>query len=132
MALFPFLGGCGLLSDGATRLSRDLGKAADSLSQVPASKQEVVHRPARAPYGIRGRYEILMQASHSAGSGGCLAVSDLDSPEYQKWGYNWSTTFHRRFVRVPRELRIRKEAGEAAVITLERSVDGAVEVKAMR
>lgn len=131
MALLPFLGGCGLLGDGATRLAGDLGNAADSLSQVPATKQEVVHRPARAPYGIKGRYEILMQASDAPRSRGCLAVSDLDSPEYQKWGYNWSTTSHLNYVRVPRELRIRKEAGEATVITLERSVDGAVEVKAM-
>lgn len=91
------------------------------------------HRPVAYPDGVKGRYEIVLQASlDHPRSGGSLLVGDLDSHDYQNRGYNWSTSSHLEHVRVPQELRIQKKAGESTVIVLERSADGAIDVTGLR
>lgn len=134
LAALVCLPGCGLpLTDGATRLASEIGNAAEKLQQSHATSLEMKHRPVSFPEGVTGRYEIVLQASlDHPRSGGALLVGDLDSHNYQNWGYNWSTTSHLNYVRVPRELRIRKNAGEVTVVVLELRSDGAVEVTDLR
>lgn len=130
-----FLGGCGPpLTDGATRLAGDLGCAAKKLHRdTTQSSLEVEHHPVAIPDGIKGRYEVVFQASlDHPRAGGSLLVGDLDSPNYQKWGYNWSTTSHLNHVRVPNELRIQKNAGDSLVVVLERRKDGLIDVTKLK
>jgi hypothetical protein len=125
--------GCSLfLTDGATRLAGEIGRAADQLRQSSATSLETQHRPVRFPDGVKGRYEIILQASINRPRGGALLVGDLDSRGYQNWGYNWGTTFHLRQVRVPVELSIRKDAHQTTTIVLTRAPDGVIEVTALR
>ena len=130
LAALAGLSCCGLpLTDGATRLAGEIRGAAKRLRDSSENRLEMKHRPLSWPDGVKGRYEIVFQASlDHPRSGGSLLVGDLDSSGYRKWGYNWSTTYHLNFVRVPRELRIRKNAGEAVVVVLERRADGTVDV----
>jgi hypothetical protein len=128
------LSGCGLpLTDGATRLAGDIGDAAKKLRESRAPRIEIQHKPIARPEGVKGRYEVVMQPSlNHPRSGGSLLVRDLDSPEYKNHGYNWSTSSHLNFVRVPRELRVTKSAGEPIVIVLERGPDGTVDATGLR
>jgi len=133
-ALALLLSACGLpFTDGATRLASDIGDASQQLRQSPQSSLELSHRPLSRPEGVTGSYEIELQSSADfPRSCGSLLVSDLDSPGYRKWGYNWSTTWHLRHVHVPKPLVIRKQAGESTVLVLDRRADGSVEVTALR
>jgi len=134
LAAFGWLSICEIpFTDGATRLAGEIGNSVARLHQSSAPSLEMKHRPKPIPYGVKGRYEIVMQSSlGSPGTCGSLLVGDLDSHNYQNWGYNWATTSHLNYVRVPRELRIRKNAGEVTVVVLERRVDGSVEVTDLR
>lgn len=133
-ALALLLSACGLpLTDGATRLASDIGDAAQQLRKSPQSSLELSHRPLSRPEGVTGPYEIVLQSSADfPRSGGSLLVSNLDSPGYRKWGYNWSTTSHLNHVEVPKPLAIRKPAGQSTVLVLDRRADGTVEVTALR
>ena len=123
------LSGCGLMTDGATRLAGKIGGASERLRHDSAASFEMKHRPFPWPDGVKGPYEIVLQRSlEHPRSGGALLVGDLDSRGYKNRGYNWATTYHLRHVRVPRELSIRKKAGETTIVVLERRADGAVEV----
>lgn len=136
LGVLASLTGCGLplpLTDGATRLAEEIGYAAKRLRHSPSTSIEIEHSPYPFPEGVKGRYEIRFQESlHHPGSGGSLLVSDLDSRGHKLHGYNWSTTYHLNYVRVPGKLSIRKQAGEATVVVLERRPDGAIEVTALR
>ncbi len=133
-SLALLLSACGPpLTDGATRLAGEIGDASQQLRQNPRSSLELNHRPLSRPEGVTGAYEIVLQSSADfPRSGGSLLVGDLDSPNYKRWGYNWSTTWHLRHVRVPRELSIRKQAGQTTEVVLDRRADGSVEVTALR
>jgi hypothetical protein len=47
----------------------------------------------------------------------------LGSQNFKNLGYNWATTYHLNFVQVPREMSVRKKAGEAAVLVLHKKGD---------
>lgn len=133
-ALALLLSACGPpLTDGATRLASDIGKTARQLRQSPQATLELTHRPLSRPEGVKGPYEIVLQSSADfPRSGGSLLVSDLDSPGYRRWGYNWSTTSHLRHVEIPKPLAIRKPSGASTVLVLDRRADGTIEVTALR
>jgi len=134
MLLAPLacLSGCCLMTDGATRLAGEIGDASERLHHSSAASLEMKHRPFPWPDGVKGPYEIVLQRSLEHPRGGALLVGDLDSRGYKNWGYNWGTTSHLLYVRVPRELSIRKKAGETTIVVLERRADGAVEVTDLR
>jgi hypothetical protein len=133
LALLACLSGCCLMTDGATRLAGEIGDASERLRHSSAASLEMKHRPFPWPDGVKGPYEIVLRRSlEHPRSSGALLVGDLDSRGYKNWGYNWSTTYHLNFVRVPRELSIRKKAGETTIVVLERRADGAVEVTDLR
>ena len=127
------LSGCCLITDGATRLAGEIGNASQRLQHSAATTLEMKHQPSPWPDGVKGPYEIVLQRSlEHPRSGGALLVGDLDSKGYKNLGYNWGTTYHLRFVRVPRELSIRKKAGETTTVLLERRADGAINVTDLR
>jgi hypothetical protein len=106
------LSGCHLLTDGATRLAYNVESASRTLRQSDARELAFTHRPASWPEGVTGPYEVIVKESpDSLASGSSILVGDLSSRNYGLWGYNWSTSYHRNFVRVPHTLRIRKPAG---------------------
>ena len=133
LAPLACLSGCCLMTDGATRLAGEIGDASERLHHSSAASLEMKHRPFPWPDGPKGPYEIVLQRSlEHPRSGGALLVGDSDSRGYKNLGYNWGTTYHLRFVRVPRELSIRKKSGETTIVVLERRADGAVEVTNLR
>ena len=64
--------------------------------------------------------------------GGADFLKEHLSRDYKNHGYNWGTTYHLNYVRVPRELSVSKNAGESVVIVLERGPDGKVDVTGLR
>lgn len=122
IALATMLSGCFLLTDGATRLAGALGDEAGKLRASQQQQLEFNFLPDGRPDGVRGRYEVVLQASldHPT-SGGALLVGDLDSAAYQRYGYNWSTTSHLNHVRVPATLTIQKPAGTPTTFVLRKS-----------
>jgi hypothetical protein len=116
------LSSCVLFTDGATRLAYDLEAGARKLRGSNQESLEVTHKPRSFPDGVKGPYQIELQESlkHPA-EGGSLLVSDLESHNFGNWGYNWSTTYHLNFVRVPKHLIIRKTKDEPAILLLQKA-----------
>ena len=118
-AVLPLLPGCQVLTDGATRLAFDLEANSSALRRSGSDARSFTHQPVRWPDGVTGDYEVVLQESlHHPGAGGSLLVGDLGSRNYSNWGYNWSTTYHLHFVRVPKPLSIRKAKGELVTVDL--------------
>ena len=84
------------------------------------------------PDGVKGPYEIMLQHSlEHPNKGGTLVVADVDDKGSWVQGSIWSTSYHLNFVRVPRELLIRKAIHVPTVVVLHK-VGDAVEVEALR
>jgi hypothetical protein len=116
------LSGCHLLTDGATRLAYDVESASRTLRRSDAKELAFTHRPVAWPEGVTGPYEVVVgESPDSMASGSSLLVGDLNSRNYGLWGYNWSTSYHLNFVRVPRTLRIRKSAGAPLGVQLRKN-----------
>jgi hypothetical protein len=116
------LSGCQLLTDGATRLAYDVESASRTLRRSEAKALSLTHRPISWPGGVTGPYQVVVEESpDSLASGSSILVGDLNSRNYGLWGYNWSTSYHRNFVRVPHTLRIRKPAGAPLGVRLHKN-----------
>ena len=126
-----FLGGCVLITDAATRLANELKDGAATLRSSNQDRLEIVHKPLSFPEGVHGPYEVVFQQSVNCTQCGSLWVHDLDTnnPEFKPGG--GSTSYHRNFVIVPQELKIRKPKGQPLVIVLRKAGD-AIEVEALR
>jgi hypothetical protein len=123
------LSGCVPFTDGATRLAYDLEMGARKLRGLNQESLEVTHKPRSVPDGVKGPYQIELQESlkHPA-AGGSLLVGDLESHNFGNWGYNWSTTYHLNFVRVPNHLIIRKAKAEPTILLLQKATGGSIDV----
>jgi len=103
------LAGC---SDGATRIAFDLEGAAGDLRHSGAEHLVVKHVPKRFPEGCSGNYDVQLSAASSLliwckdGRGEVVA--------------SHSTTYHLRFVKVPRTWILQKRDGEPTWIELTR------------
>jgi hypothetical protein len=118
------LAGCVLLKDGATRLAFQIEDAATKMRRSNLEHLVIKHTPSALPAGPSGAYEIVLQSSlDRPRTGGALCVNDLGSQNFKNLGYNWATTYHLNFVQVPREMSVRKKAGEAAVLVLHKKGD---------
>lgn len=123
--LLPLLlSSCVLFTDGATRLAYDLEAGARTLRGLNQESLEVTHKARSFPDGVKGPYQIELQESlkHPA-EGGSLLVGDLESHNFGNWGYNWSTTYHLNFVRVPKHLIIRKAKAKPTILLLQKAGD---------
>ncbi|QDL53251.1 hypothetical protein [Rhodoferax aquaticus] len=125
------LAACVLITDAATRLAVELKDGAASLRNSNQERLELVHQPLSFPEGVHGPYEVVFQQTVDCTQCGSLWVHDLDitNPDYKPGG--GSTSYHRNFVVVPKELSIRKAKGQAVVIVLHKA-GGAIEVEALR
>ena len=122
LLLSLLLSSCVLFTDGAIRLAYDLEAGARTLRGSNQESLEVTHKPRSFPDGVKGPYQIELQESlkHPA-EGGSLLVGNLESHNFGNWGYNWSTTYHLNFVRVPKRLIIRKAKAEPTILLLQKA-----------
>jgi len=120
--------GCDFLltTDAATRLAYDLEAASQRLRAQSASELVLDHKPESSPEGCKGDYTVTLQA------GGAILVGCLGDHNYTSLGYSYSTTYHRRFVRVPRELRVAHWHGETTRIILRKVTGNDIAVVALQ
>ena len=122
LVLFWIAFGFGLfgnvLTDAATRLAYDLKAGAKQLNKSDKLEWEVEHLPVSSPEGIDGAYQITLQAVEHRNNGingsGSMIVENVG-------GKHYGTSYHLRFVTVTKELKIRKERGEATYLTLRKT-----------
>ena len=122
----PAMGCDSFLTDAATRLAYDLEARARSLRAKSATELVFDHKPKSWPEGCKGDYNVTLQA------GGSLLVGCVGEPNYTHLGYSYSTTYHRRFVRVPRELKVTHSPAEATRITLQKDDGDIIDVVALQ
>ena len=104
-----------LLTDAATRLAYELKAEASKLKKSAQQEWEMEHLPIRSPEGIDGPYEVWLQAVEQGNNlSGSLSVGNVGGKRY-------GTSYHLRFVTVPKDLRIRKKKGEATYLTLRKT-----------
>jgi hypothetical protein len=114
--------GCGAFSDAATRLAEDVGDGAGRLRRSTVQESAVVHVPRAHPEGCSGAYQVTFQESlHHPNSGGSILVGCVGSTNFVTVGYSYSTTSHLNYVRVPKELRIEKQAGVPLTVMLRKA-----------
>jgi hypothetical protein len=77
------------------------------------------------PEGCKGDYKVT--------SGRRLPSGRVcREPNYTHLGYSYSTTYHRRFVRVPRELKVSHSPAEPTRITLRKGHGDIIDVVALQ
>lgn len=108
LALPALLLGC---SDGATRIAYDLEAAAAALQRSGESRSVLRHVPEATPGGCAAAYSVQFTAN--AG----LVIWCKDAPGGTATSSH-ITTYHLRYVNVPRTFNLDKAAGEALVIEL--------------
>jgi hypothetical protein len=107
-------------SDAATRLAYDIEGGAAELCNGGHLVGRVIHKPRARPEGCAGAYVVTLQESlHHPRSGGSLLVGCVGSPNYESFGYSYSTTYHLNTVRVPRELHVEKPSGASVAVVLQ-------------
>jgi hypothetical protein len=106
------LAGC---TDAATRLAYDLEREAEALRRSGEATRTFTHKPQSSPEGVVGAYTVILKAGPVALGSGFLTFSK--GPQ-QQW---YRTTYHMRFVEVPRDLKIRKAEGESLIVVLMRN-----------
>lgn len=117
LAVFSLVGftGCGnLLTDAATRLSRDLDREASALRASPETTRTFEHHPSASPEGVSGDYCIEFARAEPDGRSVILVGDDSDGP------LRWHTTAHNRSVHTARDFRAPHPDGGPTVIQLEK------------
>jgi hypothetical protein len=124
LGLFLLVGltGCDF-TDAATRLAHDLEREAKTLRATGEATRAFTHNPKSAPDGVTGPYTVTFKAGPLGK--GFLGFSKGST---EVWHH---TSYHLRFVEVPRDLKIRKVEGEGFVVVLSRKGD-AIEVTDLR
>ncbi len=118
LALAPLiLAGCGdVLTDAATRLSRDLCREAAALRASRETTRTFEHHPSASPEGVTGDYaiELVLSKPNVDGHSLILVGDEHDGP------LRWSTTAHNRSVHTERDFRAQHRDGGPTVIQLEK------------
>lgn len=114
LAMLASLSSCVLMTDAATRVACDLEAGAKTLMKSDKKELEVEHRPLSFPEGIRGDYNILLQAVQSDKLSRTLSVRTDEGERY-------GTSYHLNFMTVPKELRIHKERREPTYFLLRKT-----------
>jgi hypothetical protein len=112
-----------LLTDAATRLAYDLERQAAAIRRSGESTLTFTHNPLNSPEGVTGAYTVTFKAGPTGT--GFLGFS---KGQQEVW---YHTSYHLRFVVVPKDLKIRKAAGEPFRVVLRKSGD-TVEVTGLR
>ena len=120
------LASCILITDGGTRLAYEVVDGAERLRKSDLERLEVVHEPLSVLSGVKGPYEVVFQQTVDCERCGSLWVGGLGSE-----GGGGTTSYHRRFVVVPKTLRIEKLKGQPTVIVL-RKVSDDIQVEGLR
>ncbi len=110
--------GCVFLTDAATRAAYEIEAATHEMRRQGLASYELTHVPKASPDGVHGPWELVIHESSQIGQGG-LGLG------------RYGTSYHTRFVRVPRTLSVTKQAGEGCVIMLRRNGD-AIELVGLR
>lgn len=111
-------------TDGATRIAYDLEAGAKALQRSGAASTSVKHVLEAHPEGCAGPYAVQFSAAS------ILVIWCKDASGARTVGSH-GTTYHLRFVEVPKQLNLEKNAGEPLYIDLEKR-RGRVNVVAIR
>jgi hypothetical protein len=120
IAFTVMLSGC---SDAGTRLSYDVEAGAKRLGMDEGSTVLIEHVPQSWPEGCSGSYDVEIARGAAVADGyGNFQVAPGAGPLIVSCaeGGGGSTTYHLRFVDVPRSLRVHKRAGEVTALELRR------------
>ena len=119
--LLLVLAGC---SDGATRIAYDIEEGVGAFRRSNDLTHSIEHRPKRFPDGCGAAYTVQLSANSTLVIWCKKSVAGETTSSH-------ATTYHLRFVKVPRTFKLDKAAGEPTVIELAK-LDGAVVVTGMR
>jgi hypothetical protein len=110
LPLLALLAAC---SDGATRIAYDIESGAAAFRDSAATSYSIKHVPEAYPGGCGGPYAVQFSAE------AILVIWCKDAGASRVIGSH-GTTYHLRFVDVPRQLNLDKPAGEPLYIDLEK------------
>jgi hypothetical protein len=110
IAFVMALAGC---SDGATRIAFDIEEAAEAFARGRSASATIEHVPERWPDGCAGAYTLQLSARS------VLVIWCKDDAAGTA-SSSHATTYHLRFVEVPRTFRIDKPAGRPVWIDIAR------------
>ena len=120
-------------TDAATRVAYDIESGTGKLASREGARVEIPHSPRRWPEGCAGSYVLRIEkgAAENLGHGNFRTQPDSGSLSVQCYGSSgnrtgWTTTYHLRFVDVPRTVEIEKKADEVAFIEVEQRSGRAV------
>jgi len=116
VGVLAFVSAC---SDGATRIAHDIESAAGALRRSGEARHSITHTPRSFPDGCSGAYTVQLSANSTlvvwckrSGSGAITS--------------SHATTYHLRFVKVPRTFKVDKAPGVPTIIELARENSGVV------
>jgi hypothetical protein len=118
LPLLALLAAC---SDGATRIAYDIESGAAAFRGSAATSYSIKHIPEPYPGGCGGPYAVQFSA-------GSILVIWCKDPGASRVIGSHGTTYHLRFVDVPRQLNLEKPAGGPLYIDLEKEGDKVVVV----
>lgn len=107
------------VGDGATRLAGDLRDGAAKLKTSGLQYYVVIHRPKAGPEGCESNYSVQFVKDS------VLAFWCKDPRTGEVTG-SGTTTYHLRFVKVPKGYMVDKHRGEPLSIELERQGDAVI------
>lgn len=118
LPLLALLAAC---SDGATRIAYDIESGAAAFRDSAATSYSIKHVPEPYPEGCGGPYAVQFSAKS-------ILVIWCKDPGASRVIGSHGTTYHLRFVDVPRQLNLDKPAGEPLYIDLEKRGENVVVV----
>ena len=111
-------------SDGATRIAYDIESGVTAFLRSDARTASIRHVPEARPDGCAGAYTVQFTAKSAL-------VIWCKTPDGVGVHGSHTTTYHLRFVDVPKTYKLDKGAGEATIIDLPKE-SGRVVVTAVR
>lgn len=111
-------------SDGATRIAYEIESGVAAFRRSDANTASIRHVPEARPDGCAGAYTVQFTANSAL----VIWCKKSDGSAVQS---SHTTTYHLRFVEVPRTYKLDKDAGEATIIDLAKE-NGRVVVTAVR
>ena len=108
---------CGFLfTDAATRLGYQMQSEAFALKRSGQTTRTFVHKPRAWPEGVKGDYRIELVSYPSDPKPDHRSIGVARNLTERTW---YATSYHLRYVKVPRDLTVTHRAGEPTVVTLE-------------
>ena len=98
-------------SDGATRIAYEIESGVAAFNRSGAKTTSIRHVPEASPDGCAGAYTVQFTASSAL-------VIWCKTPDGAGVQGSHTTTYHLRFVDVPKTYKLDKGAGEATIIDL--------------